>query len=682
MIVFALFLIFLASPVGAATYYVATTGSDSNNGSSDLPWRNPQKCVAAGSPLVAGDTCLVRSGTYTYSSGSAVLVASGSTSPQGTSSNPITIKSEVLGGAIISIPTNLTVSSGRGFVIARNYYTIEGFQFTGGASTDPNISITGVLNTGLGLVLRRNYFHNIGKTMCTNSNFSTSAISLQTQGNILIEYNYFYNIGRRRNGEAGCSTSHFQHDHGVYSQVIPNVTVRHNLFRDVIMGYPLHFYKSGGAALSHVNPRIYNNTFVGKSPTGLPAGQLIFCNTVSGGIVRNNIFSDTPSGYGINYCSGTVAVSTTITHNLSDTTQANIQNPTSKPASGITYNNNTLNTSPGFTNAGSADFTLASGSAAINAGVNVGLAYNDSAPDIGAFETITFSACEVPDGESTTIRATFVNNTNPPLLPASSVTGVTGRKNAVSNTITASARVGDNQIDFTMTNSYAGGDTADLSATSTNITDSALIGGTLNQPWVGTLTNQSCTNNIAGVSYTFTQAATEFRYALGSEAAPVILPYGKTSAENFSWLKIRPGGKVRMRFSVVCDGGCPDTAFYLYSDSGSGHELVPDTFSTQDVAFCGIDLTDIPANGAPTTDQLSTSGTFRAGGIVFTANAIPTVTGLLDTNKTELEYCVKFDTDATGTKTFRLGKQDGGTLTYTNNASVVITPDAAGGAGF
>jgi Periplasmic copper-binding protein (NosD) len=54
-------LIFAAYPALAATYYVATTGSDSNPGTQSQPFRNIQK---AANMVVAGDTVLIRGGTY------------------------------------------------------------------------------------------------------------------------------------------------------------------------------------------------------------------------------------------------------------------------------------------------------------------------------------------------------------------------------------------------------------------------------------------------------------------------------------------------------------------------------------------------------------------------------------------------------------------------------------------
>jgi hypothetical protein len=48
--------------------------------------------------------------------------------------------------------------------------------------------------------------------------------------------------------------------------------------------------------------------------------------------------------------------------------------------------NAVIDDNPDFTNAGAGDFTLLVGSPAIDAGVDVGLPFNEPAPDIGAHE--------------------------------------------------------------------------------------------------------------------------------------------------------------------------------------------------------------------------------------------------------------------------------------------------------
>jgi len=111
---FTLFIMTSISSISfAATYYVATNGSDSSAGSLSAPFKTIQKGLDA---LQAGDTCYVRGGTY---SEGLVLKQSG------TSTARITVKN--YNGETV------TVSSGNVQAIRtggrRHYYTIEGFRF-------------------------------------------------------------------------------------------------------------------------------------------------------------------------------------------------------------------------------------------------------------------------------------------------------------------------------------------------------------------------------------------------------------------------------------------------------------------------------------------------------------------------------------------------------------------------
>ena len=72
------------------TYYVATNGSDSGNGTSGSPWRTISKAMKAN--LKPGDDVVVRSGTYKE----AVVI-----NKDGAAGNYITLRSEVPGGAKI-----------------------------------------------------------------------------------------------------------------------------------------------------------------------------------------------------------------------------------------------------------------------------------------------------------------------------------------------------------------------------------------------------------------------------------------------------------------------------------------------------------------------------------------------------------------------------------------------------
>jgi len=73
----------------AATYYVATNGSDINPGTNAQPWATFSKAMTI---LQPGDTLLIKDGTY-YQSLDVTI--------SGTAGNPITIKAENDGQAIV-----------------------------------------------------------------------------------------------------------------------------------------------------------------------------------------------------------------------------------------------------------------------------------------------------------------------------------------------------------------------------------------------------------------------------------------------------------------------------------------------------------------------------------------------------------------------------------------------------
>ena len=162
----ALFFFIGAVTVQATTYYVATTGSDSNSGTSGSPFLTIQRCIDT---VAAGDTCTVADGTYTDTDGNGIVGYI--TGANGTAGAPITIKSTNPFGAIIKVPG--INSHNAGFYVARTYYIIEGFNISGGTSNDASASHHGVSVAGgaTGSIVRKNTIHNIASTICSNSIF-------------------------------------------------------------------------------------------------------------------------------------------------------------------------------------------------------------------------------------------------------------------------------------------------------------------------------------------------------------------------------------------------------------------------------------------------------------------------------------------------------------------------------
>jgi hypothetical protein len=360
----------------SATYYVATTGNDSNPGTSASPWRHPQRCTA--SPIRAGDTCIVRAGTYTDTDGNGVVVwvYDRTTTPSGTASQPITIKSEKPLGAAIVAPSN---RNGYGFVVQKPYYLIEGFDISGANNNGSSAGGVGinVLPPGNGTVIRSNSIHHIGRKSCTNSTNGFAGIIIKRVSGTLAERNRIYSIGRLRNGESGCSTDKYQHDHGIYISGASNVTVRRNVIYDSNRGFPIHVY---GGTTTSLN--VYHNTLSGRSPTGRPKTQILLGSTISTANIKNNVSNDAVSG--LIGSSSVSASGVTISYNMSNT----VTNAMSVSSSGIKFINNFDRISNlGFVSKSTNDFRLASGSPAINRGTTSGVPpVPDGAPDTSAYE--------------------------------------------------------------------------------------------------------------------------------------------------------------------------------------------------------------------------------------------------------------------------------------------------------
>ena len=355
----------------SATYYVATTGNDSNPGTSSSPWRNPQKC--AQSPIRAGDTCIVRSGTYTDTDGDGVVVFvhNRPSTPSGTASAPITIKSEKPIGAAIVLPNNRGYAMG--FQIYKPYYVIEGFDISGGSS---NLAYTGSVGiqfreSATGGVARSNNIHHIGRASCTNSSGGFSGITVLTNS-VRVEENRIYSFGRKRNGESGCSATKTGLDQGIYVSKASNTTIRRNVIYDANNGNPIQIY--GGTT---TNLTIHHNTMSGN----LSTGHIRLASTINTANIRNNV-SNNPR-LGMVHMSGLTASKVSITDNMTTSKMIAVS-----IVPGVTLSNNIENTSNlGFISQTSKDFRLTSSSPMINRGTTSGVpVVPDGRPDIGTYE--------------------------------------------------------------------------------------------------------------------------------------------------------------------------------------------------------------------------------------------------------------------------------------------------------
>jgi len=131
-----LFLSFLVTAsANAATYYVATNGSDSNPGTEAQPWRT---IYYGAEQLYPGDTLLVKQGTYAPRSNTGAFYIPGiQPARSGTQSQPITIKaypghSVTIDGTLSNAPA--IGSYARNWIIYDGFYIYRGCMYIQEAS--------------------------------------------------------------------------------------------------------------------------------------------------------------------------------------------------------------------------------------------------------------------------------------------------------------------------------------------------------------------------------------------------------------------------------------------------------------------------------------------------------------------------------------------------------------------
>ena len=170
------------------TFYVATTGDDTANGSVATPWRTLQR---AAQNVVPGDLIIVRPGRY------AGFVLGWDSPQNGTAANPITFQGEP--GAVIEA-RNLRTADGINLEGA-SYIVIEGFAIANGG-TITRAGIRSVINQHV--VIRNNQVDQAGRW----------GILTGFSDNVTIENNI---------------TSRSQIEHGIYvSNSSVNAIVRNN----------------------------------------------------------------------------------------------------------------------------------------------------------------------------------------------------------------------------------------------------------------------------------------------------------------------------------------------------------------------------------------------------------------------------------------------------------------------
>jgi hypothetical protein len=378
-------------------FYVSPTGDDSNAGSLSTPWKTITHAVLS---THAGDTIFLRGGTY--------------------QETEIWIR-DSMGGSPGNFKTiqnyngeQPVLQNQKGINLSASWIRIQGIQFQGvgvnsntwDGTVPDNIQIVGnsfygstpgaaIDVVGDNLLINRNWIE-----MKSQPSNADSGITLRYGRNNVISGNYI--SGTTGPGLYIHDESLSVYPAGAAQSGYNNVAVTGNIIKGSVSSSGLVLSTDSNFAVQNVF--INNNVSSGNHANGLDIetglGVKIFNNTIYGndadGIlvaypassqmqgvqIENNILDDPCT----KRCSSHRHVEVTNTGIFGLVVMDNLYWPQSIGSTNA-VDSRPLFADPLFTNAAAGDFTLQVGSPAIDAGVLVGLPFNGSAPDLGAFES-------------------------------------------------------------------------------------------------------------------------------------------------------------------------------------------------------------------------------------------------------------------------------------------------------
>ncbi len=337
------------------TYYVAKSGSDGNPGTSSQPFLSIKQCVRI---LVAGDTCLVRGGTYNEHF---INIGAGSTASGTSWSNPITLKAYPGEPVVV---TNIAEDSIMYFGGGNLFWIIDGFIFEGSSGWRCCDTAGGLINGGGSYVRIQN-----------------SEIRYGVSNGVLAAGAYWelLNLNVHHNGTQRGRVNF----HGVY-WFGTNLVIDGGAYHDNA-GYGIHIFNSLSSSVSDNTVR---NTRVFANNTQGGNGGVILSSGSNNSAYNNLIYNNAEDGLDIDYrCNGCSAYNNTIYNNSRWGMQlgANVLVMNTTVKNNIVYGNlnairdkgsftnasNNMTSNPLFANVSEGDFSLQPASGAIAAGENL-----------------------------------------------------------------------------------------------------------------------------------------------------------------------------------------------------------------------------------------------------------------------------------------------------------------------
>jgi len=384
-----LFTLFIYSKeLSAETFYVSTSGSDSNSGSLASPFRTIRSGL---SRLNSGDTLVIRGGTYSegipYFAIPSGLDDLRHTSVQGAPGERVILTGAGPNSDVIEITP-------------RQYVTIDNLELVGGMDGGSGEATNACIRIGEGggwessyITIKRSILHHCGAGVFTTGETGVNHdILLQ---NLTVYHNTSHNIyitGSRvtiENSDVWDAASHGIHIYGRNGVNVSNNVVRNNR---------IHDNGSFGLLLSSGSDNIaYNNVIYHNGTKFISGGFRFYDGAVNNRFLNNTVVGNNGPGIWIQNGDGAV-----VENNISFGNSAQLEYYLVGPdeifdqGSRSTILNNLTSANPGFVNAAAGDFHLTSVSPAIDKGMPLGGLVDtdmDGTPrpqgpayDLGAFE--------------------------------------------------------------------------------------------------------------------------------------------------------------------------------------------------------------------------------------------------------------------------------------------------------
>jgi hypothetical protein len=399
---FALLALLSAFSLRAATYYVATNGNDSYSGTStSQPFATPQKAVTL-SALAAGDTIYVRDGTY-------ALTNQVKPGKAGATGNYIKLWAYPDEHPVFDFDT-MPESSDKALDLRRNYWHVKGIEVM-------NAPDSGIFVGGLSNIIEGCVVHD-----CDNDGIILGSTSVRATNALILNCDSYrnYQVGSGGNNgdgfgaKAGCGPGNVFRGCRSWNNADDGWDFYDNTTNSVVLqncwsfrnGYDLwgvgsgwqgngNGFKLGGAGTQAkhylTNCVAFGNRAKGFDHNHSSAGQTIVnCTGYSNNV--NFSFYETPTAGSPlpNLLINNIAFTGTPT-NL-EPTSVQISNSwqgftvTAADFASLDSSLVLLPRNPDYTLQTNAFLRLVAGSSLIDRGLDVGLPFNGSAPDLGAFE--------------------------------------------------------------------------------------------------------------------------------------------------------------------------------------------------------------------------------------------------------------------------------------------------------